>query len=375
VRYYVNMEKLSVILPLYNKESTILPCLESLRSQTYGDFEVIVVDDGSSDGSVDCVEEFLATEKDPRFTLIRNGHVGVSSTVNSGLARAKGDYVTRVDADDLVDPAFFATAFSLLEATGSSNDVHVRCRIARVKANFRLPERGETDSDRNSSPQNDTAAEAFEKQAVAVTKGGMCYRQLFGETDTSLMSMCGALYPRATLIEHGLTLDGRLANTEDILFNACFFALDTPVILLDEPLYYYRQTQNSQSRAYNPDLYRAADILYESIMGLESAESTRIVAGAYKTQALSYMSTYFTIVLLNEAQTPGSRETFKTRIVSIMDESHARKVFERARELKVQSTLTRILYSLIMREEFSQAELLAKTIDVARAIRRRLKTN
>lgn len=208
-----------------------------------------------------------------------------------------------------------------------------------------------------------------------MTQGGVCYRQLFGETDTSLMSMCGALYPREVLVEHGLTLDEHLTNTEDILFNARFFALDTPVILLNETLYYYRQTSHSQSRDYTPDLYRAADIVYENLVTLETAEPTHIVAGAYKTQALSYMSLYYTIVLLNEAQARESTATFGTRIAHIMEESHAAEVFERAREHKVQSTLTRILYSLILQGEFSQAELLARTVDVARAIRRRLKTN
>lgn len=91
----------SVVVPAFNEEPFIRDCLRSVRSQSYGHFECIVVDDGSGDGTRAIAEEFV--RKDERFRLI-GGHVnrGISATRNMGLARARGKYVTFLDADDFL---------------------------------------------------------------------------------------------------------------------------------------------------------------------------------------------------------------------------------------------------------------------------------
>jgi len=87
---------ISVIIPLFNKAHSIENTLKSLLSQTYSDFEVIVVDDGSTDNSASLVEAM----SDPRITLIRKENGGVSSARNIGVKYAKGEYVAFLDADD-----------------------------------------------------------------------------------------------------------------------------------------------------------------------------------------------------------------------------------------------------------------------------------
>ena len=91
---------ISVIIPLYNKEAAIAQSLKSVLSQEYNDFEVVIVDDGSTDGSVAIVE----AKNDPRIRLIKQENGGPSKARNTGVRNAKGDWVVLLDADDELLP-------------------------------------------------------------------------------------------------------------------------------------------------------------------------------------------------------------------------------------------------------------------------------
>lgn len=102
----------SVIIPLYNKEDYIAETINSVLAQTYEDFEVIVVDDGSTDGGPQLVRESF---DDSRITLISKSNGGVSSARNTGIQYAKGRYVAFLDGDDLWRIDHLSTLMSLIE--------------------------------------------------------------------------------------------------------------------------------------------------------------------------------------------------------------------------------------------------------------------
>lgn len=94
---------ISIIIPLYNKEKTILRCLNSVLGQTYKEFEVIIVDDGSVDNGVFIIENSIS---DKRVKIIKQKNGGVSKARNTGAKAANGNWLVFLDADDYWLPDF-----------------------------------------------------------------------------------------------------------------------------------------------------------------------------------------------------------------------------------------------------------------------------
>ncbi len=103
--------ELSVVIPVYNKEESITRALHSVLSQTFEAFEVVVVDDGSTDRSAEVVRAF----GDPRVRLISQENAGVSVARNRGIMAARCEYVALIDADDEWAPNFLETMYDVLE--------------------------------------------------------------------------------------------------------------------------------------------------------------------------------------------------------------------------------------------------------------------
>ncbi len=99
------MAVLSIIIPVYNKEQYINGCLTSILNQTFTDFELILVNDGSTDGSEAVCRRFA--ESDNRIALITKPNGGVSSARNVGLSKASGKYIGFIDSDDAIEPDMY----------------------------------------------------------------------------------------------------------------------------------------------------------------------------------------------------------------------------------------------------------------------------
>jgi len=97
--------KYSVIVPVYNAESTLKRCVDSILAQTYSNFELILVNDGSKDNSYDIINEYAANN-DNRIKVIHKQNEGVSSARNDALKYATGEYIIFIDSDDFIDPTF-----------------------------------------------------------------------------------------------------------------------------------------------------------------------------------------------------------------------------------------------------------------------------
>jgi glycosyltransferase involved in cell wall biosynthesis len=108
------MPLISVIIPAYNAERSIGEAIGSVLAQTWRDFDVVVVDDGSADGTAAVVREF----DDPRIVLVRQGNRGQSAALNRGVAEARGEFIKFLDADDWLNPEYLAAMHAVLGEGG-----------------------------------------------------------------------------------------------------------------------------------------------------------------------------------------------------------------------------------------------------------------
>ncbi|GAA3815210.1 glycosyltransferase [Streptomyces phyllanthi] len=109
--------QLSVIVPFHNVERYFAECLESIAGQTFDDFEVVLVDDGSTDVSCEIASDFV--QKDSRFRLICQRQAGVGAARNAGIRQARGHYLSFADADDIVAGTAYEYLIGSLRRSGS----------------------------------------------------------------------------------------------------------------------------------------------------------------------------------------------------------------------------------------------------------------
>ncbi|MFZ4289266.1 glycosyltransferase family 2 protein [Variovorax sp. HJSM1_2] len=105
--------KVTVLIPVYNAERYLLETLQSVSAQTFQDIEILVIDDGSKDNSPQMLADYALT--DPRLRVVRQANAGISAALNAGIAAARGEYIVRMDADDIMLPERIAAQVSFLQ--------------------------------------------------------------------------------------------------------------------------------------------------------------------------------------------------------------------------------------------------------------------
>lgn len=190
----MNQQLISIIIPVYNIKDYVSTCIESVIAQTYENFEALVVDDGSFDGSADILDSFAAKDSRIKVFHIENG--GVSSARNFGLSKAAGEYIFFLDGDDFLSPNSLETLYS------ASN------------GKFDIVQGGqdEVDSKGNHTP----FSQFFDKE---ITEKSEALGNYFLEIITQ--SVCNKLY-KADVIKD-LRFDCNLAVGEDsaIIYELC----------------------------------------------------------------------------------------------------------------------------------------------------------
>lgn len=106
------MDKISVIVPIYNVEKYLNKCIDSIVNQTYKNLEIILIDDGSTDGSGDICDEYAG--RDMRIKVFHQENKGVVAARKVGIKNATGEYIGFVDGDDYIDSNMFAELYHLI---------------------------------------------------------------------------------------------------------------------------------------------------------------------------------------------------------------------------------------------------------------------
>ena len=215
------MKKVSVIVPVYNGEKRLKRCVESILNQDYPALELILVDDGSRDGSWEQLSAYA--EKNDRVKAIHKENGGVSSARNRGLAEASGTYVQFVDVDDWLPLDSTKLLVREMEQSGAELVVGDFYRVV----NGNLSEKG-----------------AIEKGGV-LTRQEYADRMLQGPADLYYGVLWNKLYRRDLLARYAVRMDESISYSEDMIFNLEYLRHVETVAVLKAPVYYYQYTKGS----------------------------------------------------------------------------------------------------------------------------------
>ena len=183
---------ISVIIPVYNAEQFLPACLDSVLHQDYPSFEILVIDDGSTDGSAALIDRYAARE--PRIVALHQRNAGVSAARNRGVAEARGEYIAFVDADDRVTPTYLSHLLS----------PQVDLSIAGISL---LHE-----------PSGRMESHGFDRTRSARTdrERGLLFAD--AEIHDTTKGPCNKLFRREIIEQHHLRFDPRYSYGEDHLF-------------------------------------------------------------------------------------------------------------------------------------------------------------
>jgi len=240
--------KVSVVIPVYNPGRALFFSAASVLGQSHRNLELILVDDGSTDGSSEMCHQIAAG--DDRVVVFHQPNGGVSSARNTGIAHATGDYLTFVDADDLLAPGALSTVVRRLAETGAD--------LACFGMTFAYHD----------------GSRVIRESVLAVAQDILLespaeMREVFFELFSAnyLSSVCNKVYRTAFVCDNQIQFNGQMAILEDFEFVVSSLAFAPRVLVLAESLYRYHidLTQRSSSRRPSIDYLRNFRRLEESL--------------------------------------------------------------------------------------------------------------
>lgn len=242
---------ISVIIPVYNTEVYLEECLQSVLTQTFRDFEVIIVDDGSTDGSASICDRFA--QEFPNIKAIHQKNQGVSAARNAGISHARGKYLLFLDSDDVIHPQMLSLLADIQE---KENAVLLGWKVKKFKNKRKGMGVIKKDEFRI---QKGTLSDAVRKSAEDANFTGYVWNKLFVRD----------------YVSDAIRFDPNIKIMEDTLFGCQYMVSNLhkgKFIYLDFPLYYYRQVHNSALHAKYSEKNLTAMIAQDMIIDLLKRE-------------------------------------------------------------------------------------------------------
>lgn len=222
--------KVSIVVPVYNISGFLPECLESIACQSFEGFEVILVDDGSVDGSDEICDSIC--EQDDRFTCIHQVNSGVSAARNAGIEASSGDLISFVDGDDILHPLYLERLVASLEDSGAAMCV---CGHTRFSTN--------------------SAFQVMGSEPPVIINGHQALvRMLYADGFDD--SPCGSVIDRSAWGECRFPVG---IEYEDLYLMPFVYSRLDSVAIVPDALYGYRQRQGSAMNAVRPSKKRLED--------------------------------------------------------------------------------------------------------------------
>lgn len=310
---------ISVIMPVYNSEKYLSETIQSICNQSYTDWELVIVDDGSEDNSVSIIEEYA--KKDSRIRLYRNesGEHGPGSARNIGLDNATGEFIYFVDADDWIDKSLLQCAINRMLETNAD--------IVQVGVVYEQ-------NDVNNSKQY------CWKGKEILTKSEM-KNEFLNLKNEDLFSLWLQFFRRETVKEIRFE---NIINGEDLSYVVDALAVAEKIAFIPKGLYHYRYVEGSISRRWNTDTVVCRETIWKHQKNYFDSFGVAIDKSAYSD--IAYDNYLWAIYQLSSQSCPLSyrdkvRELFRLKEKMGFDE------YRDTYPLALQHGIQRVKYILV----------------------------
>ena len=257
-------DKISIIVPVYNAEAALAKCIESIVSQTYRDVQLILVNDGSTDSSLDICRDYA--NRYSNICVVDKANGGVSSARNVGLSKAQGEYIQFVDSDDYIDRDMCKSMMESLCQTDA--DVCVCSMITH---------KGEEVSERQ-----------FEDKVIYNSDN--IAKSLIKWYDSCIMNPPWNKLYKKELITH--KFDENLSLGEDLIFNLEYYDKCEKAVFINKGYYHYQDiNNNSLTKKYREDSFDIAVRLYKAMV--DYGEKHKVSFGEMECVRKEFVSSLF----------------------------------------------------------------------------------
>ncbi len=257
------MSELSIIIPVYNGEKYLQRCIESILSQTYSDFELIIVDDGSTDSSLEICNEFAT--KDSRVIVHHKENEGLVAARKTGVSLSKGKYIGFVDCDDYIDEDMY---FNLMSSSMKNNEPDIV--VSGIIYDYG------SHSSKESLNCIDAGLYKFGSLQTEVIPRMLIYSGFvrYG----IIPGVVTKIFKRSVLEKSLPNVDNSITIGEDVAITAYSVMYADSVAIIDSASYHYIQYDDSMIRKFNPGQLEKINSLYSCLSKIENTDYQRQVS-------------------------------------------------------------------------------------------------
>lgn len=232
--------RISVIIPVYNVETYLRRCVDSVIGQDYTDLEIILVDDGSSDSSGAICDEYA--RKDGRIKVIHQENMGLYGARNTGMGAAVGEYISFIDSDDWIEEGTYSYMMKIVDAWHPD----------MIRFGFKKIMNGRTIADKRLPYQEGL----YEGEAVRTLQLDTISNEgILDYKKTRILSACSVLYRRELIVKQGICfMSEREILNEDYLFVLQASQAATSIYVSDKTFYCYDTREGSITMSYRHNM-------------------------------------------------------------------------------------------------------------------------
>lgn len=238
----IETDLISVIVPIFNVEAYLRPCIESILASTYTTLQIILVNDGSTDHSGEICDEY--TRKDTRIEVIHQKNAGLSPARNSGMKAAKGKYISFIDGDDYIHPQMYEVLLETLQEGNYSFSMILGKQVYDNDKSYSIPS---------------AYTKSILTQEIMIKSLFNHIHPQQGIKEVQAQVVWNKLYKRELLDNEFFQETG----TEDTEFNCRIYQKSCQAVIIDIPMYYWVQRPTSIThQKVNPRYIDRADSYY-----------------------------------------------------------------------------------------------------------------